>query len=462
MSKNIDAIFAGSLSVLTTVAGGLVLAATGPVGMIVGSVILGAGISGGVDAVQQGLNEEEEFSFSKWGKNVGVGASTGFIGGGCGAVGTKIAATVATNMAKKIAIQAAAQAVGGAVSGGVATCANKEITASNVIQGVVIGAVSGGLSAGASSAITSQIAQESTSKVTQILTGTASGAVVGGSVSSVSKVAENIINGNELDEGVLESFCSGAVIGGVSGAITQTAKVVNDELAQKNQILLEKQNNKMDSKLTEGKEVTIPSRQQGFKKDDVKYIKENGKVYVKKNNLDGKQIQNYNKLKDLKIGVNCKGNECDGYVVMEKRPPLTQELGKNAISDKKAYEYLKSLDKVQNTLIKNKIQHTDVKPSNVVTKGNQLLLIDSDGVQNIGEIRKQFTPNINTRTNPTLTKASNGRYYEKVTQNTDQKGFDYCRKQILSKIDNKEHIISTGMNAGKNKKDNDDDLRQIS
>jgi hypothetical protein len=56
--KTLEVAAAGTTSGLVT-AIGIGLMFTGPIGMFAGGIILGAGISGGMNTIQQGCSEEE-------------------------------------------------------------------------------------------------------------------------------------------------------------------------------------------------------------------------------------------------------------------------------------------------------------------------------------------------------------------------------------------------------------------
>lgn len=66
-SKRENVAVAGTASALTTGAGIALMALGGPIGIVAGGVILGAGVSGTVSTAQQALSSKEEFDYKKWG-----------------------------------------------------------------------------------------------------------------------------------------------------------------------------------------------------------------------------------------------------------------------------------------------------------------------------------------------------------------------------------------------------------
>lgn len=115
-SKKVKCWVYGIGSAAVSVAGGVIMVLGGPVGMAVGGVILGSGLSGEVGTIQQALNKQEEFDQKQLWVQVAVGAAGGAIAAPIAAGGGALAAAV-TNTAGRVSIQVASASVGGALSG---------------------------------------------------------------------------------------------------------------------------------------------------------------------------------------------------------------------------------------------------------------------------------------------------------------------------------------------------------
>jgi hypothetical protein len=150
MERKTKVAVAGTTSGLITAAGvGLMF--LGPVGMLAGAVVLGAGVSGTVNTIQQGVSENEDFDMGQWGIGVGIGAATGVIAAPFGAAGGAIASTL-TSTGAKVGVQVAAGAIGGTVSNGTAHAVQNKYDGKDATEGLGValltGAVAGGVGAG--------------------------------------------------------------------------------------------------------------------------------------------------------------------------------------------------------------------------------------------------------------------------------------------------------------------------
>ena len=66
--KKKDVAIAGSTSALTTGAGIGMMIIGGPIGIIAGGIVLGAGVSGAISTTQQALNKkQDQFDYKRWG-----------------------------------------------------------------------------------------------------------------------------------------------------------------------------------------------------------------------------------------------------------------------------------------------------------------------------------------------------------------------------------------------------------
>lgn len=149
-SKTEDVIVASTASGLVTAAG-IGLMFLGPVGIFAGGIVLGAGISGSMNTIQQGVSDSDEFSWGEYGANTAIGAATGVISGGIGAGGAALAKGLETGA--QVAISIGAGAVGGSASGAAGKALTNLSEGKEVTEGigtaVLTGALAGGIGAGA-------------------------------------------------------------------------------------------------------------------------------------------------------------------------------------------------------------------------------------------------------------------------------------------------------------------------
>ena len=191
----------------------------GPVGMIVGGIMLSAGFSGGLNTIQQGFSDEEEFSYGSLGVSAGIGAVGGGIAAPFAVGGAVIANTLST--AGKVAVTIGAGSVGGSLSGGATKALINLTEGKNVAEGVgtafLTGAIAGGIGAGAGQAargaadalnsgattIGQDVGKNAIIRVTAQTIGGATGGAAGG---AASKFVENMINKGEITKKDLQSY----------------------------------------------------------------------------------------------------------------------------------------------------------------------------------------------------------------------------------------------------------------
>lgn len=123
---------AGTASLATTGTGIVLMAVGGPIGIVAGGIILGAGISGTVSTTQQALNKKEEFDYKQWGIQTGIGAAGGAIAAPISIAGGAIAGAsgaAMTSTAAKVGIK-----IGTDIAGGMAAAAGTKAIA-NAVEG---------------------------------------------------------------------------------------------------------------------------------------------------------------------------------------------------------------------------------------------------------------------------------------------------------------------------------------
>ena len=237
-SKVIGGTVGGATSAVT-VGAGIGLMFLGPVGMIAGGVLLGAGISSAANTVQQ-VATDGEFKYGPWRTSVGIGALGGAVAAPI-SVGGGLVAGAVSSTAAKVGSVVAAEAVGGALSGGVTNAASKAIddeevnkeTLKDVGKSFLIGGITGliggavgqagqaaGKIAGQASRKTVGSVASTMNKVVRIAAKTVGGAAVGGGASALVKLVENVFNRGEMKEDDL------VMATGELGYDEETAKVL--------------------------------------------------------------------------------------------------------------------------------------------------------------------------------------------------------------------------------------------
>ena len=164
----------GTASLVTTGSGIALMAVGGPIGVVAGGIILGAGISGTVSTTQQALNKKEDFDYKQWGLQTGIGAAGGAIAAPISIAGGAIAGAsgaALTNTAARVGIKIGADMAGGmAAAAGTKAIANavegKEIS-EGVGRQAVIGAITGGIASGATAGM-SNVMQKATGHVSRV------------------------------------------------------------------------------------------------------------------------------------------------------------------------------------------------------------------------------------------------------------------------------------------------------
>ena len=249
-SKVIGGTVGGATSAVTAGAG-IGLMFLGPVGMIAGGVLLGAGVSSAVNTVQQ-VATEGEFKYGQWGTSVGIGALGGAVVAPV-SVGGGLVAGAVSSTAAKVGSVVAAETVGGALSGGVINAVSKAINDEGVnedtlkdfgksiliggITGLIGGAVgqagqAAGKVAGQASLKTVGSVASTTGKAVRIAAKTVGGAAVGGGTSALVKLVENVFNRGEMKEDDL------VIAMGELGYAEETAKALRTFLCE-NEIVVD-------------------------------------------------------------------------------------------------------------------------------------------------------------------------------------------------------------------------------
>lgn len=113
-TKESKCIFAGIGSgVVGAIGVGILCAATGGLG---GILVLGAGIAGATNTVQQALNGKADYSVGSLVTDVVVGTATSAITAGAGLIGGKVVSKFALEGTKKVAAMAVSRGIAGAAS----------------------------------------------------------------------------------------------------------------------------------------------------------------------------------------------------------------------------------------------------------------------------------------------------------------------------------------------------------
>jgi hypothetical protein len=138
---------AGLISTASVISGGaLLIAGTGGAVLLVGGVILGAGISGTTNCIEQNYNKETEFSDSSFMTNFVIGAATSVVTSGTGAIASGVVSKFGLEGAKKIGTNVLATAAGGAISSVTGTTLEgKKINIKEIGKSALIGGFAGGL-----------------------------------------------------------------------------------------------------------------------------------------------------------------------------------------------------------------------------------------------------------------------------------------------------------------------------
>lgn len=150
---------AGTTSAITTGVGIGMMVIGGPVGIIAGGIVLGAGISGSVNTVQQGLSKKKpKFDYKRWGISGGVGAAGGAIASPIAAGGAHIITSgIVTSAGARIGVTVATDVVCGVAAGSGTRMINNAIDGrpihENLLTTALVGGVTGAFSAGAGAGI---------------------------------------------------------------------------------------------------------------------------------------------------------------------------------------------------------------------------------------------------------------------------------------------------------------------
>jgi len=120
--KKKDVAIAGTTSAVTTGAGIGMMIIGGPIGIIAGGIILGAGVSGAISTTQQALNKnQDQFDYKRWGMQSSIGAAGGAIAAPISVAGSAIAGgaggAIVGSASAKVGIILGADVAGGLAAG---------------------------------------------------------------------------------------------------------------------------------------------------------------------------------------------------------------------------------------------------------------------------------------------------------------------------------------------------------
>ena len=147
-----------SASLLATSVGVGFMVMGGWVGYVVGSTLIGAGVTGGISATQQRYNKKQEkIDFKKWAIQISIGAAGGAISSPISFAGGAIAGasgTVAGVTTCRVCIIVGADLTAGVMAGASTKVLNNAYEGKHLSDGVLtnamIGALTGGIAGGAS------------------------------------------------------------------------------------------------------------------------------------------------------------------------------------------------------------------------------------------------------------------------------------------------------------------------
>ncbi|CDW73262.1 UNKNOWN [Stylonychia lemnae] len=231
-SKKEGLAVAGSTSVLTTGAGITLMVVGGPIGMVAGGIILGAGVSGAVSTTQQALNDSDRFDYKRWGLQTGIGAAGGAIAAPISIAGGALAGAgggIATSTATRIGIQVGADMAGGIAAGAGTKVISNAVEGKKISKGVfkqaLIGGLTGGVASGATQGLNSVISTTS-SNIGRVALQTTSGAIVSGTTGALGAVLKNILSLKKIDKSQFIEYLK------TCGAGHQTAADIWNELVE--------------------------------------------------------------------------------------------------------------------------------------------------------------------------------------------------------------------------------------
>eukprot|EP00347_Sterkiella_histriomuscorum_P010019 403339000 len=216
--KTTGIVVAGASStVLTGIGVGLMF--LGPMGMIAGGIVLGGGISGGVNTIQQGISDKEDFEYEQWGVGMGIGAAGGLIAAPFAVGGAALATGLSTSA--RFGVQVGAGALGGSVAGGSTQAMSNVASGKDALDGVGTAVITGGLAGGIGAGIgqatrgisgaltkgANEVGQEvGRNAVIRVTTQTVGGAIGGGTSGAISTLIKNAIQNGEISKKELISY----------------------------------------------------------------------------------------------------------------------------------------------------------------------------------------------------------------------------------------------------------------
>ncbi|TNV83649.1 hypothetical protein FGO68_gene9556 [Halteria grandinella] len=209
------------------IVGGALIASTG-VGAVAGAALIGAGVSGVTNSIQQAASDEKDFDHGSFFTNALIGSATGVVTGGIGAAGGAITSKIAADGAK-IAVQVGTGITGGTVGSATSQALSNVAAGKDFDEGLgtamLTGALSGGVGAGlgqASRGVSNALTKGNLATVgeevgknafirggLQVATSTLSGALTG----SLSQLVKNAINSGEINRYDLIDYLQSQVEG---------------------------------------------------------------------------------------------------------------------------------------------------------------------------------------------------------------------------------------------------------
>lgn len=134
----------------------------------------------------------------------------------------------------------------------------------------------------------------------------------------------------------------------------------------------------------------------------------NGQKIYTKAGLTPQGVKNYQLLMNIGVGVRLMSADANKGIVEMESGHTIHAIVKNKIVGKEGLNLIwKELMNIRQTMINNKLAHTDIKPLNVAVKflsqdlkTFRAFLIDNEDMRKYGEDRLVGTPGANTNGNP--------------------------------------------------------------
>eukprot|EP00347_Sterkiella_histriomuscorum_P024193 403331987 len=257
--KTTDIAVAGTTSGVQ-IAVGIGLMTLGPPGVIAGGILIGGGIAGGVNTIQQGISDKEDFDQEQWAVDSGIGAAGGAITGPFAAGGAALATGLSTSA--RVGAQIGAGALGGSVAGGTSQALANAASGKEALDGVGTAALTGGLAGGigtgmgqATSGIAgaltkgaNEVGQEvGRNAMIRVTAQTVGGAIGGGTSGAVSTLVRNALQNGEITKIELYSYLSQYFKEGIlNEEFDELWALFTKQEMVKGQILILKQNEELN------------------------------------------------------------------------------------------------------------------------------------------------------------------------------------------------------------------------